>query len=63
MLSDIPNSVRSFSSQAIFYAAKHITGISRKIRLWNMLDDIETRLGFRTRDQVKKLKELVETNI
>ncbi|TID02782.1 hypothetical protein CH35J_003955 [Colletotrichum higginsianum] len=55
--------VRSFSSQAIFYAAKHITGISRKIRLWNMLDDIETRLGFRTRDQVKKLKELVETNI
>ncbi|WYZ36111.1 hypothetical protein EsH8_X_000758 [Colletotrichum jinshuiense] len=63
MLSDIPNSVRSFSSQAIFYAAKHITGISRKIRLWNILDDIETRLGFRTRDQVKKLKELVETNI
>ncbi|KAK6210102.1 C6 zinc finger domain protein [Colletotrichum tabaci] len=63
MLSDIPNSVRSFSSQAIFYAAKHITGISRKIRLWNMLDDVEIRLGFRTRDQVKKLKELVETNI
>jgi hypothetical protein len=27
-----------------------------------MLEDIETRLGFRTREQVKKLQELVENN-
>ncbi|KAI0128328.1 C6 zinc finger domain protein [Xylariales sp. AK1849] len=59
-LSDVPQSVLSFSPQALFFAAKHISGIGKKTTLWALLDDIEVRHGFSTRSRVKQLQELVE---
>jgi hypothetical protein len=41
-------------------AAKHIDGIARKARIWNVLNDVETQLGYHTRSIVKRLQELVE---
>ncbi|KAK0630318.1 hypothetical protein B0T17DRAFT_218509 [Bombardia bombarda] len=62
-LSDINQSVRSFSAQALFYAAKHISGIGKKTKLWTLLEDLEVRHGFTTRSRVHKLQQLVETRL
>ncbi|KAI1853593.1 hypothetical protein JX266_001577 [Neoarthrinium moseri] len=59
-LADVPQSVRSFSPQALFIAAKHVHGIDKKTALWALLGDVETRHGFSTRSRVKKLQQLVE---
>ncbi|KAF2176737.1 hypothetical protein K469DRAFT_605880 [Zopfia rhizophila CBS 207.26] len=60
-ISDIPDSVRVFSSHGLYYAAKRIDGVARKARIWNLLHDIETQLGYHTRTAVKRLQGLVET--
>jgi hypothetical protein len=41
-------------------AAKHIHGISRKARIWNVLKAVETETGYNTRATVKHLQDLVE---
>jgi hypothetical protein len=41
-------------------AAKHIQGISRKARIWNVLKDVEAETGYNTRATVKHLQDLVE---
>jgi hypothetical protein len=41
-------------------AAKHIQGISRKARIWNVLKDVEAETGYSTRATVKHLQDLVE---
>ena len=43
-------------------AAKHIQGISRKARIWNVLKDVEAETGYSTRATVKHLQDLVEQN-
>jgi hypothetical protein len=43
-----------------FVAAKHIQGISRKARIWNVLKDVEADTGYNTRATVKHLQDLVE---
>ncbi|OAA81639.1 hypothetical protein LEL_01184 [Akanthomyces lecanii RCEF 1005] len=40
-------------------AAKHITGIGKKLKLWNVLVDIEVHLGFSTRSRIKRLEQLL----
>jgi hypothetical protein len=41
-------------------AAKHISGVSRKARVWNVLLDIETDTGYHTHTTVKHLQAQVE---
>ncbi|KAI8936543.1 hypothetical protein NX059_006946 [Plenodomus lindquistii] len=41
-------------------AAKHIHGISRKARIWNILIDVENKTGYSTKALVKQLQDLVE---
>ncbi|KAF2002767.1 hypothetical protein P154DRAFT_520536 [Amniculicola lignicola CBS 123094] len=59
-LSEFPDALRVFASHGLFYAAKHIKGIARKARIWNILNDVETQLGYHTRSIVKRLQELLE---
>ncbi|KAF2108554.1 hypothetical protein BDV96DRAFT_605609 [Lophiotrema nucula] len=59
-ISDFPDSLRVFASHGLYFAAKHITGIARKARLWNILNDVETQLGHHTRSYLKRLQDLVE---
>ncbi|XPS95359.1 hypothetical protein M3J09_004650 [Ascochyta lentis] len=41
----------------LFYAAKHTKSLSTKSKIWALLEDIEARLGFHTRNRVSKLQE------
>ncbi|KAF1946102.1 hypothetical protein EJ02DRAFT_394828 [Clathrospora elynae] len=59
-ISDFPPSLMVFSTHGLFYAAKHIQGISRKARIWNVLNEVETQTGYNTRTTVKLLQTLVE---
>ncbi|KAH9886873.1 hypothetical protein F4778DRAFT_773940 [Xylariomycetidae sp. FL2044] len=62
-VSEIPDSVRGFSVQPLFFAAKHISGIGKKTKLWGLLDDLEIRFGLRTRSRVQKLQQLAEPTV
>ncbi|KAF2463174.1 uncharacterized protein BDR25DRAFT_115814 [Lindgomyces ingoldianus] len=59
-ISEFPDSVRVFATHGLFYAAKHINGIARKARIWNVLHDVENELGYHTRSIINRLQELVE---
>ncbi|KAJ6202619.1 C6 zinc finger domain-containing protein [Bipolaris maydis] len=59
-ISEFPPSLMVFSTHGLFYAAKHIQGISRKARIWNVLNEVETQTGYDTRTTVKLLQSLVE---
>ena len=37
-------------------AAKHINPLAKKVRLWALLEKIETELGFHTSSRVEKLQ-------
>lgn len=43
-------------------AAKHIIGIGKKLKLWNVLVDIEVHLGFSTRNRIKRLEQLLDAS-
>ncbi|KAF2263977.1 hypothetical protein CC78DRAFT_617173 [Lojkania enalia] len=60
VISDFPDSFRVFATHGLYYAAKHITGIARKARLWNIMNDVEAQLGYHTKTLVKRLQELEE---
>jgi hypothetical protein len=64
VLNTTPGLVKRLSSCAIdnATAAKHIQGISRKARIWNVLKDVEAETGYNTRATVKHLQDLVEQN-
>lgn len=38
-------------------AAKHISTIAEKFRMWTLLDGIENRLGFHTGHRIKQLQQ------
>ncbi|KAH7095713.1 hypothetical protein FB567DRAFT_36839 [Paraphoma chrysanthemicola] len=59
-ISDFPAALKVFSSHGLFYAAKHIDGISRKARVWSILKDVEAETGYSTSATVKQLQSLVE---
>ncbi|KAJ4353369.1 uncharacterized protein N0V89_005098 [Didymosphaeria variabile] len=59
-ISEFPDSLRVFATHGLFFAAKHIQGIARKARIWNILKDVEAELGYHTRSMVKRLQDLVE---
>ncbi|KAH7388616.1 hypothetical protein BKA66DRAFT_54767 [Pyrenochaeta sp. MPI-SDFR-AT-0127] len=59
-ISDFPPALMVFSTHGLVYAAKHIEGISRKARIWNILHDVEAHTGYNTRTTVKFLQALVE---
>ncbi|KAH3980020.1 hypothetical protein HBI25_111280 [Parastagonospora nodorum] len=59
-ISDFPAALKVFSTHGLFYAAKHIQGISRKARIWNVLKVVEAETGYNTRATVKHLQDLVE---
>ncbi|OAG12960.1 uncharacterized protein CC84DRAFT_167455 [Paraphaeosphaeria sporulosa] len=59
-ISEFPDSLRVFATHGLFFAAKHIQGIARKARIWNILNDVEAELGYHTRSMVKRLQDLVE---
>ncbi|KAF1841125.1 uncharacterized protein K460DRAFT_198863 [Cucurbitaria berberidis CBS 394.84] len=59
-ISDFPPALKVFSTHGLFYAAKHIHGISRKARIWKVLDDVEAHTGYSTRTTVKLLQALIE---
>ncbi|KAF2856064.1 hypothetical protein T440DRAFT_97197 [Plenodomus tracheiphilus IPT5] len=61
-ISDFPPALMVFSSHGLFYAAKHIQGISRKARIWNVLNDVEKQTGYSTGVLVKQLQDIVEHN-
>jgi hypothetical protein len=44
----------------LFYAAKHIRGIARKVRIWNIMNEVEEKLGYHTGNMVRRLQALVE---
>jgi hypothetical protein len=46
-----------------YIAAKHIQGISRKARIWNVLKDVEAETGYSTHATVKHLQALVEQGV
>jgi len=62
-LSDVPDSVRSFSALPLYIAAKHINGIARKAQMWSFLNDVQTYLGFNSQKKVKKLQQLVDSRV
>lgn len=41
-------------------AGKHIDGLSRKARIWSILNEIEAKVGFHTSSRVAKLQNLLE---
>ncbi|KAF5851248.1 hypothetical protein GGP41_004087 [Bipolaris sorokiniana] len=59
-ISEFPPSLMVFSTHGLFYAAKHIQGISRKARIWNVLNEVQTQTGYDTRTTVRLLQSLVE---
>ncbi|EUC42912.1 hypothetical protein COCMIDRAFT_102248 [Bipolaris oryzae ATCC 44560] len=59
-ISEFPPSLMVFSTHGLFYAAKHIQGISRKARIWNVLNEVETQTGYNTRTTVRLLQSLIE---
>ncbi|KAF2729776.1 hypothetical protein EJ04DRAFT_59273 [Polyplosphaeria fusca] len=59
-ISDFPDALRVFASHGLYFAAKHIEGIARKARIWNILNDVEIQLGYHTKTIVRKLQQLVE---
>ncbi|KAF1956268.1 hypothetical protein CC80DRAFT_413477 [Byssothecium circinans] len=59
-ISEFPDSLRVFASHGLYYAAKHISGIARKARLWGIMNAVESELGYSTRPMVKRLQEQVE---
>ncbi|CAE7010512.1 C6 zinc finger domain containing protein [Pyrenophora teres f. teres] len=59
-ISDFPPSLMVFSTHGLFYAAKHIHGISRKARIWNILNEVERQTGYNTGTTVRLLQTLVE---
>ncbi|KAJ4296766.1 hypothetical protein N0V90_006814 [Kalmusia sp. IMI 367209] len=59
-ISEFPDSLRVFATHGLYFAAKHINGIARKARIWNILNDVEAELGYHTRSMVKKLQGFVE---
>jgi hypothetical protein len=48
---------------ALRTAAKHIHGVSRKARVWNVLNDIQTHTGYHTQTTVKHLQTQVERGL
>ncbi|KAF2098574.1 hypothetical protein NA57DRAFT_75813 [Rhizodiscina lignyota] len=44
--------------QPLYYAAKYIDGRAKKARIWMVLNDIESRLGFHTRTRIEQLQRL-----
>lgn len=59
-ISEFPDSLRVFATHGLYFAAKHIQGIARKARIWNILNDVEDELGYHTKSMVKRLQEFVE---
>ncbi|KAF7676837.1 hypothetical protein GT037_005049 [Alternaria burnsii] len=59
-ISDFPPALMVFSTHGLFYAAKHIHGISRKARIWNILNEVERQTGYNTGTTVRLLQTLVE---
>ena len=62
-ISDFPDSLRVFATHGLYFAGKHIQGIARKARIWNILNNVEAELGYHTRSMVKKLQEFVELDL
>ncbi|KAJ5584430.1 uncharacterized protein N7459_004230 [Penicillium hispanicum] len=56
LFSDLPDGAMVVAVNPVFYAAKHIPSLALKTRLWGVLDKIETRLGFYTRDRQTQLQ-------
>jgi hypothetical protein len=61
-ISEFPDSLRVFATHGLYFAAKHINGLARKARLWNILNDVEAQLGYHTKSTVQRLQKLVEEN-
>ncbi|KAF2637073.1 hypothetical protein P280DRAFT_532677 [Massarina eburnea CBS 473.64] len=60
-ISEFPDSLRVFASHGLYYAAKHISGIGRKARIWSIMNAVESELGYCTKPMVKRLQELAES--
>ncbi|BCS21085.1 Zn(II)2Cys6 transcription factor [Aspergillus puulaauensis] len=56
LFSDLADGALVVAVNPIFYAAKYIPSMALKTRLWGILDRIETRLGFYTRDRQTQLQ-------
>ncbi|KAI5366901.1 hypothetical protein J4E82_010984 [Alternaria postmessia] len=48
------------AAAAAAFSAKHIHGISRKARIWNILNEVERQTGYNTGTTVRLLQTLVE---
>ncbi|EOA82153.1 uncharacterized protein SETTUDRAFT_98039 [Exserohilum turcica Et28A] len=55
-ISEFPPSLMVFSTYGLFYAGKHIHGISRKARIWTVLNDVEAQTGYNTTATVRLLQ-------
>ncbi|PLB50810.1 hypothetical protein P170DRAFT_474364 [Aspergillus steynii IBT 23096] len=54
--SDLADSALVVAVNPIFYSAKYLSSLALKTRLWGVLDHIETRMGFYTRDRQTQLQ-------
>ncbi|KAF9883404.1 hypothetical protein FE257_003487 [Aspergillus nanangensis] len=59
-ISDIPNEARCFSIVPLYIAGKHVDGVIKKTRIWVLLDNIQSNLGYHTRSRVQALQQLLE---
>ncbi|KAI1924737.1 hypothetical protein LOZ12_000273 [Ophidiomyces ophidiicola] len=59
-ISDIADQARCFSIIPLYFAGKHVNSIVRKTRVWVLLDDIQTELGYHTRSSIEGLQKLLD---
>ncbi|KAF2794704.1 hypothetical protein K505DRAFT_303512 [Melanomma pulvis-pyrius CBS 109.77] len=52
----LQDSVLPVAVNPLFYAARHIPSLHLKARIWTLLDEIETRIGFHTKSRVVQLQ-------
>ena len=61
--SPLPNSPLSWRSADQQTAAKYVRSLAVRTKIWALLSDTETRLGFHTRNRLTKLQEQLEEDL
>ncbi|KAI1323177.1 C6 zinc finger domain protein [Xylariaceae sp. FL0255] len=54
-ISRITPNVYCFAIMPVYFAGKHTTDVSRKLRAYSILDEIQREVGYSTRDQMQAL--------
>ncbi|KAF2460981.1 hypothetical protein BDY21DRAFT_403078 [Lineolata rhizophorae] len=63
-VSELPEPVRIFAAVPLYYgqcSCQHARRVKKETRVWALLEDVEKQHGYCTRNEVKKLQDLVES--